>query len=206
MKYAVSAIMTIACAVLGATAASAVTFTATSDAPAVLAVGDTFTVDVEFDASDLSTETSLGFAFSVDIDGTAFAVVTGTQLDLVFPVVIPSVGTFGGIPLVSPLLPNNSLDADIVRMGVWGSATPVDPQWGIEIPATVTLEVLPGASGDYDLAPFFAPGDSLEVDGDSNYPATMVGTTVTVPEPGAGLLSFAALASVIGIVRVRRAG
>lgn len=211
MKSMFTAIAILSCVVLGATAAGAITLTATTDAPMSVAVGDTFTVFVELDTSDLSTEVTNGVAFSLGIDGTALAVVTdgGTQLLVLFPVVIPSIGTFAGVPLVSPLPPNNNLDADVVRMGIWGSATPLsEPSglaWGIETDAaTVTLEVLPGATGILNIDPIFALGEGIDLDGVLVTSGVFNGFTVTVPEPSAALLSFAALTTLLGVARRRR--
>jgi len=200
--------MIILCAMLGAATASAATFTTTTNAPATISAGDTFTAFLDLDAADFVDQSSLGFGISVGIDGTAFEVVSGggTQTDPVFGFDTGG-GTFlGGLPLLSPLPPNNTLDPDVVRMGVWGAAAPVAAFWidGQEV-ATVTLRVLPGAAaGPFLIAPFFAPGDGFDLGGPVEDSIILIGETVTVPEPGAGLLSLAALASVLGIVRVRR--
>ena len=197
MRFLIINLVTAALLVFSAATASAVTYTVVDNSGGDIAVGDSVVLVLSFDTTDLTddSDTTLGWGISIGIDGSAWNVEPGgSQNELAFATVIPSFGTFGGVPLVSPLPPNNGLDPNIIRAGVWGSATAITPNpWGNEVLATVTVTAM--RAGTFDLTPFFAPGDSFELNGDANYPANFVGTTITVvPEPGTALLMGLGLA------------
>lgn len=212
--------MVTALIMLGAASASAVAFVLTTDyGGGVLIVGDQVVVTITLDTNDLAggTDQTLGFASSVLLDGSIWAVVGGggTQNPLVYDFEIaPSFGVFGGVPLVSPLAPNNTLDPNEVRMGIWGGATPFSEptntlRWGVEQLATVTLEViglLPVGETTTPVNSFFASGDSFNLNGANLGGVGFNGVNILVeviPEPGTALLMGLGLAGLSAAGRRR---
>lgn len=206
MRLLIANIMVTALFMFSAVSANAVSFILTTDYDGVslLGLNDTVTVTVTLDATDLSggTDTTVGWASDVSIDGSIWTVDPGGFQDLlVFAVFFPSFGAFGGVPLVSPLQPSNTLDQNVVRMGIWFDATPhsepgFDLLWASEVLATVTLRVAnlptgPGASVLTNLTTFFASGSFMDLNGSPlagvNFNTVQV-AIATIPEPTTTLL------------------
>lgn len=221
MRLLIANIMVTALFMFSAVSASAVSFILTTDYDGVSILGhnDTVTVTVTLDATDLSggTDTTQGWMSDVSLDGSIWSVDPGGfQSLLVFGVPFPSSGTFGGIPLISPLAPNNTLDQNVVRMGIWFDVTPhgepgFDLLWASEVLATVTLRVAnlpnaPGASVLTNLTTFFASGSFMDLNGSPLAGVNFNGVQVaiaTIPEPTTALLLGLGLAGLAAVGRRR---
>lgn len=186
--------------VFSAISASAISFILTTDHDGVSGIfpGDQVVVTVTLDTSDLAggTDSSLGWAFSISFDSSKWFIIGGTQNPLVYDFVDPALGTLGGVPQISPLPPNNNIDPDVIRMGVWAGSIPFSEQantlrWGVEQLATVTLEstgffVIGGRTTT--LSPFFASGDVFELNGDLLTSGVTFNSVTFIPEPTTTLL------------------
>ena len=218
MRVLIVNFMVTALIMLGAASASAVAFVLTTDyGGGTLGLGDQVVVTITLDTSDLSGnvfDETLGWASSVSIDGSIWTVVGGTQSPLVYEFE-PFPGFFiGGMPLISPLPPNTTLDPNEVRMGIWGANPALsedgnDLRWGVEQIATVTLQVtglLPPGESLTSLTSFFASGDSFNLNGAALGGVGFNGITVAIeviPEPGTALLMGLGLAGLAAAGRRR---
>ena len=185
---------------LSAAPAGAVSFSVTSNGATQIfmpGIGETITLTLTLDASDLTTETTMGWGISIAIDPAAWSVVGGTQVPVAMPSDFNGV-PFGGINLLSPLPPNNTLDPNVIHVGIWGSPIAADPTncsgegvcdmaWGVQDIATIQLLSLQPWVGV--IPPIFAFGDGFDANGvQIDDSIALNGLTVFVPEPGPVLL------------------
>jgi len=193
--------------IFGAASAQAATVTI-SGIPAQVAVDDTFTVTLTSDFTDFtSNNTIFQLNFSTFIDGAVLEIVDGVSADQIFGWEAAPGAFVSPLPLVPNFVPNNNLDIDTVRTGSWLAISAAGNTQGDWAPVLATITFQAVAEGTSELTPGFAGGDTFQTTaGVVADQVTFLGAgIVTVPEPGIAGLSLAALITLYGIRRTRRA-
>ena len=211
MRLFTSLIATAAILFSASTAFASATWTVAATASGgdlnAMAVGDTLTLDIKLETSAASE--MIAIAGSVNNYDTAIASVNAgastVPAQLLFGTIIPSVGSFNGVSNLESGVADTSNQGPgqedtflsvLGTAGAGGDGTAESAQfqivYNVIADGTTTLRV--GTFADY--------ADAFSGASDNNVNNTEV--TITVPEPASVAASLAGLASVFGVVAVRR--
>ena len=218
MKFTKILIVTLASLFAASTAFASSTWTVTATASGgdinAMAIGDTLTLAVKLETSaPLEMIATAGSVNNYDtgvvsVDAVASSVNNGpvtTPNQLLFLTILPGVGSFNGITNLESGVRDTSNEGPgqedtflsaLSTSGSGGDGTAEDPQFTIvyNVIGTGTTTLRVGTFADY--------ADAYSGASDNIVNNTEV--TITVPEPTSVAASLAGLASVFGVVAVRR--
>ena len=210
MKFTKILIVTLASLFAASTAFASSTWTVTATASGgdinAMAIGDTLTLAVKLETS--APLEMIATAGSVNNYDTAIVSLVAGQtvpLNLLYGVIIPGAGSFNGITNLESGVRDTSNEGPgqedtflsaLSTSGSGGDGTAEDPQFTIvyNVIGTGTTTLRVGTFADY--------ADAYSGASDNIVNNTEV--TITVPEPTSVAASLAGLASVFGVVAVRR--
>jgi hypothetical protein len=211
MKFTKILIVTLASLFAASTAFASSTWTVTATASGgdinAMAIGDTLTLEVKLTTSAplemIATAGSVNnydtSIVSVDAAGSTVAA------QLLFGTIIPSVGSFNGITNLESGVRDTSNEGPgqedtflsaLSTSGSGGDGTAEDPQF------TIVYNVIGNGTTTLRVGTFADYADAYSGASDNIVNNTEV--TITVPEPTSVAASLAGLASVFGVVAVRR--
>ena len=172
-----------------------------------MAIGDTITLEVKLETS--APGEMIATAGSVNNYDTAVvsvdAGVSTVAADLLFETIIPSVGSFNGISNLESGVADTSVQGpgqEDTFLSVLGTAGAGGDGTAEAAQFTIVYNVIGDGTTTLRIGTFADYADAFSGASDNNVNNTEV--TITVPEPTSVAASLAGLASVFGVVAVRR--
>ena len=211
MKFTKILIVTLASLFAASTAFASSTWTVVATASGgdlnAMAIGDTLTLEVKLETSAAAEMIATAGSVNnydtsvVSVDAVASTVAT----QLLFGTIIPGVGSFNGVSNLESGVTDTSEQGPgqedtflsvLGTAGAGGDGTAEDPQF------TIVYSVIGNGTTTLRVGTFADYADAYS--GASDNIVNNAEVTITVPEPTSVAASLAGLASVFGVVAVRR--